>query len=240
MDEKGLKIGDGRVNTVMSVDLSLDELLVKFGRSAFKPTLRAEAEKALVTAREVWSPKLTYRWLNCRRNNKTGLALTCPNTGVEGRVDLGFSVQFVEGAEMTLIGVYTVGQELEGLTKSASVSGLHLDSYIYDMIALGVLEKVKDQVNALVENYALERKWGVSPFLSPGSVHGWKLEDQLNLIELLPIREIGVEKSSSGVLHPFKSLSFLIAVGPGLQQVKVGTSCQVCSRGENCEMRGQT
>lgn len=240
MAEKDLKCADAKVITRVSVDLSLDELLKKIGRAADKPAFRDAAEKALGAACGVWSPKLIYRWLNCQRAKKTELDLTCPGTGEKGRVDLGFSIQFVEGAEMTLIGVYTVGQELEELAKSASESGLHLDSYIYDMISLGVLEKVNDQVNALVENYAVERTWGVSPFLSPGSVHGWELDDQLNLIELLPINEIGVEKSSSGILHPFKSLSFLIAAGPGLQEAKVGASCQVCSRRDNCEMRGQT
>jgi hypothetical protein len=238
MDGRNLIAGDGKVITRLSVDLSLDDLLVKIGRASDKPGFRTVAQKALDAARVIWAPKLIYRWLTCLRKEKTELQLSCPRSGEKVLVDLGFAIQFVEGAEKALVGVYTVGHELEGLAKSVSESGLHLDSYIYDIISLGVLEKVNGQINTLVENHAAARGWGVSPFLSPGSVHGWELEDQLNLIELLPISEIGVEKSSSGILHPFKSLSFLIAAGPGLQRTKVGNSCQVCSRRENCEMQG--
>jgi hypothetical protein len=240
MDGTALTCGEGKIIARLSVDLSLAELLIKIGSAGKKHTFRDAAKSILDVARSTWVPKLTYRWFNCLRKGKSELDLNCSVSGESGRVELGYSIQFVEDAERSLVGLYTVGHELEELSKSASQRGLYLDSYIYDMISLSVLEKVNCQVNAVIESYAAARAWGVSPFLSPGSVHGWELEDQPNLLELLPISEIGVKKSFSGILHPFKSLSFLLATGPGLQAIKVGTCCQVCSRKKNCEMRQRT
>lgn len=229
----------GKTVAQLPVDLSLPELLGKLGPVGTKTAYQTSAEKCLLVARSIWAPKLTYRWFRCVRRGKSGLDLICPTGGEKSSVDLGYSIRFVEGAEQVLIGVYTVGYELEELAKSASKKGLYLDSYIYDMISLGVLDKVNDRVNELIERYGGERGWGVSPFLSPGSVHGWDLKGQLNIINLLPISDIGVESSPAGILQPFKSLSFLLAAGPGLRETKVGTTCQACSCRDNCEMRGQ-
>lgn len=237
MEKTFLPNKTGETIASLPVDLSLAELLGKIGPAGSKLVYKDAAERVLHATRSIWAPKLTYRWLCCEREGKSELTLTCPVSGENGRVDLGFAIRFVEGAEKVLVGVYTVGHKLEDQAQNASKRRLYLDSFIYDMIALSLLEKINDRVNKLVESYAAARAWGVSPFLSPGSIHGWELDDQPNLVKLLPISEIGVKQSSSGILHPFKSLSFLLATGPGLQATKVGSCCQVCSRRKNCDVR---
>lgn len=222
----------------LTIDLSLDDLLTQAGPAAAKQVYKETLERNLAIARSSWTPKLIYRWLHCAMESKSTLLLFSPDKRESTYINLGYSIQFVEGAEKVLIGVYTVGQELEELAQSSSEKGSYFDSYIFDQISLKLLDKINSQATDIIEKYASTKGWGVSPFLSPGSVHGWELEDQVNLTALLPIEEIGVEQSPSGILHPFKSISFLIAAGPGLQGTKVGTCCQVCSRRDNCEMQG--
>ncbi|SHO52042.1 hypothetical protein [Desulfopila aestuarii] len=95
-------------------------------------------------------------------------------------------------------------------------------------------------IKEIAEKTAEESGRKVSPFLSPGSVHGWELEEQFTLCSLLPLQSIGVALSSNGILIPFKSLSCMIGIGTGYSSSQVGTTCQVCSRNARCEMQQPT
>lgn len=237
--DKPLPLGVGQIVVGADVDLNLDELLLKLGDAGKKPAFYDTAVKVLDSARKIWQPKLVYRWLNVEKIDKTKLKLTCTKTGDRATLDLGFSIQFVKDASKVVAGAYTVGEELEEHAKQVSGNGMVLEAYVYDLVALGVLEKVGQKINLIAEEYGAKHDWGVSSFLSPGSVHGWELDDQHNLIELLPIGDIGITKSEGGVLLPFKSLSLLIGTGPGYEEIQVGSTCRVCSRREMCEMRMQ-
>jgi hypothetical protein len=100
-----------------------------------------------------------------------------------------------------------------------------------------VLEKVRQQINRIVEEQAQARNWGVGPFLSPGSVHGWELDDQRRLCDLIPLERIGVTRGDSGILKPFKTISCLVGIGPNYPAKTVGATCEVCSRRVQCAMR---
>lgn len=79
---------------------------------------------------------------------------------------------------------------------------------------------------------------GRGPFLSPGSVHGWDLIDQAVLCSLLPLQEIDVQVGKkNGVLQPFNTVSSLIGIGLGYTAATVGSTCQICSNNERCEMK---
>ena len=237
--DKPLPLGAAQLVVGADVDLSLDELLFKLGDAGKKPAFYDTAAKVLDSARKIWKPRLIYRWLNVEKIDDTRLKLTCIKTGDRATLNLGFSIQFVKDASKVVVGAYTIGLEFGEHVKRASGRGMILEAYTYDLVALGVLEKVGQKINLIAEEYAVKHSWGVSPLLSPGSVHGWELDDQHNLIELLPISEIGITKSTGGVLFPFKSLSFLIGTGPGYEKTQVGSTCRVCSRREKCEMRMQ-
>ena len=79
--------------------------------------------------------------------------------------------------------------------------------------------------------------WGVGPFLSPGSVHGWDLGDQPSLCTLVPLDCIDVQLSESGILKPYKTIACLIGIGPEYKARTVGATCDVCSKNKPCEMR---
>ena len=152
-------------------------------------------------------------------------------------LDLGFSSKFLKEANTALFSVYTIGDELEANAAKASLEGDFLKSYIYDIIGLLYLKKIGTYVNEIVEKKAHDIGWGVGPFLSPGSVHGWELSGQNLLCSALPINEIDVEINEYSVLIPQKSLSCLIAIGSQYQNKKVGSTCDHCTSKELCQMK---
>lgn len=236
--ESPLPKGTGRVIIDPDLDVSLLELSKKFGKAQQNASLLEAAARVLALAIPLWHPKIVYRWLDVEIREEDKVRLCCGLTGESSTLDLGHSLQFIKEAEKVLVGVYTVGKELEDAVQKASGQGQVLDAYLFDIVGLAVLGKIGQQVNRVVEDYARKQhNWGVGPLLSPGSVHGWQLEDSHNLYRLLPIEAIDVAMSSNGILLPFKSLSFLIGTGPGYQSTEVGTSCAVCSKRDNCEIR---
>ncbi|NOR23397.1 MAG: hypothetical protein GQ542_03230 [Desulforhopalus sp.] len=81
--------------------------------------------------------------------------------------------------------------------------GRVLDGYLYDIIGLVVLDKMRQSINKVAESRCRELGWGVSPFLSAGSVHGREFKEQATLCTILPLNTIEVAIQESGVLLPF-------------------------------------
>ncbi len=119
----------------------------------------------------------------------------------------------------------------------ASQKGDHLDAYFFDLIGLIVLDKVNTAIKDTAEKKAIEHGLGVSPFLSPGSVHGWELAEQVKLCSFLPLETIDVSIRDDAVLSPFTSISCLIGVGQDYNNIQVGTTCQICSKKHECQMK---
>ncbi|MBM9604458.1 hypothetical protein [Desulfopila inferna] len=229
--------GVGGVISGMKAELSLDNVTAKLRGKQNRAALVEAASKILCTARGIWCPRIVYRWVDVVLQDNDTLQLCCNQSMHKIKLSLGFSGKFLHQASRALIGVYTVGQALEEASAQASRKRRVLDAYLYDIVSLTLLDQLKYSVNEIVELYAQKRGWGVSPFLSPGSVHGWELEDQANLCSMLPLDMIDVRLQENNTLMPFKSISFLIGTGPGYQVKKVRATCEVCSKREACEMQ---
>lgn len=221
----------------MKVELSLDDVAAKLGRAQSRPALVEAASKTLSVAKGLLRPQIVYRWVNVVSNDNGIIKLFCDQSKQSVKLSMGLSAKFMNEASRALIGVYTVGQGLENASAQASRERQVLDGYLYDIIGLVLLDQLKGFVNRVAKEYCQNHDWGVSPFLSPGSVHGWELEDQENLCSMLPLEMINVMLQENNILLPFKSISFLIGTGPGYQEIEVGTTCQVCSKRGLCVMR---
>lgn len=150
---------------------------------------------------------------------------------------LGQSGSFLSEAKLAICGAYTIGDGLNKAVTTASSTRQYLAGYILEQLSLFLLDQTAMKVNSAIEAMALEKNWGVGPLLSPGSVHGWPLTDQVSLCSQLPLSEIGLSCSSNGVLSPFNSLSFVVGIGPDYTKNKIGSPCEVCSNRETCQIR---
>lgn len=195
------------------------------------------ADALLANVQDIWCPRAVVRWLCVEEVENDMVMLKTLEGGEMGRLRLGFAGRFMAFAKYGLVGVFTAGDELERQANLASREKRFMDAYIYDLIGLIVLEKTRQRINRVVEEKARQLNWGIGPFLSPGSVHGWELDDQDNLCAFVPMEKIGVKSKGNGILMPFKSLSCLIGIGPKYGAKKVGAPCDVCSKKDQCEMR---
>ena len=225
------------VLTELSITVSPDELTGKIKAGASKQNIVDAAHSLLEKIDNSWNPALVYRWLPIQGGETIHKDYIIDDGIAPVGLILGHSSRFIEHAEYALAACYTAGNAIEKKTQKANTSQDFLDGYLLDIIDLLVLEKTGNIITDIAEQKAKEFGWGVSPFLSPGSVHGWELEEQLKLAPLLPIENIGVTIRPDAVLEPFKSLTCLIGIGTKYQAKKVGTTCQVCSKNATCQMR---
>jgi len=199
------------------------------------------ADDVLAEVQGDWHPRAIIRWLPVEHVGDGTVILRSMGDGTGGTkaavLHLGYSSRFMKSAQYSLVGVFTAGDELEKKSIVASRHKQYMDAYLYDLIGMVVLEKTRQQINVIVEEKALELHWGIGPFLSPGSVHGWELDDQENLCALLPLDRIGVTGGEAGIFKPFKTLSCLISIGSQFSSKKVGSPCDVCSNKKQCDMR---
>ncbi len=219
------------------MNVRFNDLKKKLGKSANRPEIVVTAQKLFDRIRNIWHPRAVYRWCEFRLTKEDGLGSIILNDREPVAFDFGHCARFLNHASHALAAVYTAGQELETESKDASLRGDHLAAYLIDLMGLIVLEKTGRVIKEIAEEQARKSGWGVSPFLSPGSVHGWELEGQKTLCGLLPIEKTDVTISENGVLSPFKTISCLIGLGPGYDTNQVGETCQVCSKRSDCRMK---
>lgn len=187
-----------------------------------------------------WNPRAIFRWLPVLGVTEETIQVGTFEEHTATTLTMGFSAKFLQPARLTLLAFYTAGPELQFQAQRATSEKRYLDAYIIEIIALTVLEKVGVSISRLVENTASQHGWKVGPFLSPGSVHGWELSDQVVLRSLLPLHKVDIDCSDNGILSPFNSVSCVIGIGPEYTESTVGSTCQVCSNRSRCTMHLNT
>lgn len=221
----------------IKVDIIFQDLEQKIQTSKTSQIILRTAETVFEKVKKKWNPRAVFRWIDIHSIQDEKATVIIPESQDVLLLDFGHSIQFLTFARQALISVYTLGQELERESLRFSSKGNLLEAYLIDLIGLIVLDRTGQTIKKIAEKQAENLGWGVSPFLSPGSVHGWDLEDQIKLCSLLPLEKINTEIRDDAVLSPFKTISCLIGVGPGYDAVHVGTTCQVCSKNKDCPMK---
>ncbi len=220
----------------LEIEVGIEEVLKALPGNRCTKAMEASLEQSLMAARKIWCPRVACRWLDVTDITDETIRLSLAQGG--GLVlEPGFSTRFLAKARQVLVAVYTLGNELEAHGADLSSKGDYLGAYLTDIIGLVALDKAGQKVRRLVEERAETLGWGVSPFLSPGSVHGWELTGQIDLCSVLPLETIGVEIRGDAILSPFKSISCLIGLGPDYSAGTVGSTCQVCSKSDTCTMK---
>jgi len=228
---------NAQILSYLQVDITLQDLEKKVKTSGNSPGIIKTVQKTLEKIQGKWKPVALFQWFKFEIDKKKKLGRITQKSGNFTYIDLGDSIKFLEQAKYVMGSTYSIGQYLDIESANASSKGNLLEAYLIDLIGLTALEKTGDIVKKNAENQARNLGWGVSPFLSPGSVHGWKLEEQKILCSLLPIGRINVNIKNDTVLFPLKSIAAVIGIGPGYNSSEVGSTCDVCSKKNQCQMR---
>jgi len=217
--------------------VTFQDLEQKFNISSDNPEIVDTAKSVLNKTKGMIHPKAVCQWFAFENTGKGTSGSIIQRAGDHVTFDFGWSFQFVRHARYALISVITTGQAFEKELKHTLSKGDLLEAYFLDLIGLIALGQLEETIKGIAEKKAGNLGWGVSPFLSPGSVRGWDLKDQAKLCSVLPLEKIGVTFQNDSVLSPLKTVSCLIGLGPEYNAAHVGTTCQVCSKNDTCPMK---
>ncbi len=127
----------------------------------------------------------------------------------------------------------TVGAELEQHS-SARMSENPLLGLALDGLGNAAVEILGQQVCSRISERAGVAGLTASTPLSPGEPE-WPVEiGQPQIFAQLDPSQIGIQLTSGGMMIPKKSISFVVGIGPEMDQTEL---CDLCSLRERCRYR---
>jgi hypothetical protein len=129
--------------------------------------------------------------------------------------------------------LFTIGPLLEERVAALGNTGEYPVAFALDIVGSAMLGKAGEAGYAIIEGMAREKGTKASIPLNPGTSH-WPMSGQRLIAELVGAKEIGVDARESGVLYPFKSIAFAVALGDHVLTPAEGSSCDYCDRRDLC------
>ena len=139
---------------------------------------------------------------------------------------------FARAPEVVLM-VFTIGPLLEERVAALGAAGDYPVAFALDIVGSVMLGKAGDVGYRAIEDLARARSTRASIPLNPGTTH-WPMSGQRLVAELVDAKQIGVEARESGILHPFKSIAFAVALGDDVLTPAEGSSCDYCENRDLC------
>lgn len=197
-----------------------------------RPQLVDLAERALAVGLPLLEPTAAVRLLDVRRVVHQRLDLA-PTGSLHGAA-IG---QHLAGARQTAVVLYTGGERLEQRVAREMPEDAPF-AFALDALGTAVNDALMLQVYRRVSRLAEARGWQISIFLNPGML-GWSVEQgQPQLFALLDPALIGVSVNPHWAMHPRKSTSGVIGLGPGLTPAE-GPPCEYCALDGVCAFKGR-
>ncbi|KAF0107954.1 MAG: Vitamin B12 dependent methionine synthase activation domain [Anaerolineaceae bacterium] len=141
------------------------------------------------------------------------------------------AARHLAGAERVAAVVCTIGAELETLASAQEdlVLALALDG-----LGNAAVEAVSQQVCGRIAERARAKGLETSAPLSPGEPD-WPVDaGQPQIFSLLGQSPAGVRLTEGWMMIPMKSISFVVGIGPHMEQADL---CELCSMKERCRYR---
>jgi len=212
--------------------LTVDALARSLGERGGEPAFREPVTRVMEMIEDLAEPAAAYEVLPVQEVGEAYAVV-----GQSTRLALGPHADLLAPAKEAFVFLVTLGPAVEERVEQLLKGGETLEGYLLDSAAVMTLGLAGDNLKRMVEARAAELGWGVGRRLAPGSLVGWPLRDQDNLVSLLPIQEIGVSITKSHVLVPHKSATALVGLGPGYEEHTVGTVCYLCNLRATCWRR---
>ncbi len=221
--------------TLTDVQLSLDVAHVLEGQgippSHASPPLVATAEAVLNEAQTLFAPVALYTILPVRNFEHRQIVL-----GGGATFSGPLVVRALAGAAEVAAAVCSIGPALDERVSALFATGDPIRALALDGAGTAAVRQLAAMVGIRICDAATARGWSVGMRASPGQ-EGWPIQQQRVLFGLVPGEKIGVQLTSSCLMLPRKSVSFVIGLGPDLGADAV--PCDFCSKRERCQWRAQ-
>jgi hypothetical protein len=196
----------------LKIQVSREDLLKQLGyKEPPQPKLLSTVDQVLGLLEELVEPRLTFK-------------------GIREQKDLP---PFFIGAVLKYAGAATLGQKLESRVTELFDEGKPAEAYILDTAGSLVITKAGDILWEEIRQDAAAKGFKKGLRRTPGC-RGIDLETQKWLFEKLANRDLGVYLTSSYMMFPRKSLSFLARFGGKLKET---FSCKGCPQYSKCTLR---
>lgn len=131
--------------------------------------------------------------------------------------------------------ICTIGPNLEEKIRSLNAKGMYLEMVYLDASGVALLEAVVQRAYELISELALKACLYVGCRWAPG-YETTPLKDQSVLFDIVDADDIGVQLRQSGIMRPFKSLSFWIPLTRHPVAPVNRNNCRRCSL-KGCKYR---
>lgn len=168
-----------------------------------------------------------------------GCETLCLTSG-DGRKEslrIGPRIGYLYPAKEIAVSLCTAGWGVSDKISGYAAKENYLMMYYVDAFAVRALAELSEYVRGHLEARAKEKGWGVSPAMQPGSVNGWEVSGQRDLMRLGHGDKIGISLNEADFMLPRISCSFLIGLGPEYSAAKAGSMCHECPRNKTCLWR---
>lgn len=153
-----------------------------------------------------------------------------------GSLTIGPGAGLLDGASECCAAVCTIGGGISERIASLEREGGIIAAYLMDIAGILAIDAVSRAFRSEVEAFAEAKGWGVGPVMQPGSLRGWPLDGQAELLRLLPVAQIGVRLSDRYMMTPEKSNSSIVGIGAGYGKPRAECLCEECARSD-CSWR---
>ena len=218
----------------IKVNPTLNTILKQGFPAKYTSKMEKEVTKAIDLSKQLLQPKVAYQWVEVLDIKNDRIVCCSFQSNKQYEFIIGSVESLLSEAKSILISVATIGPKLDANILALNQSGNNLTAYLLDLIGAIALDQINTAVCSLAEKKAQNRSWGVSPFISPGALEGWELKGQKKLFGLVDADIIGVQLNHTGMMNPLKSISGIIAIGPGFTSGKVAPMCSTCNNISDC------
>jgi hypothetical protein len=217
--------------TNLSIELTVDDVLRGQGMEPKRASDRiaAVAEEILDEAQPLLAPMAIYTYAPVRTMEHESVIVASDVASVSLT---GVSLRrAIADASAIAAAICTIGPSLEERMSERLADGDMLHALALDGAGTIAVREVARQVSDCIRRDATSIELTMSMTASPGQ-EGWPLEEQLALFKLLPAEQIEVSLTETGMMKPFKSVSFVAGLGQDMDTD--ATPCDFCSRREHC------
>jgi len=195
-----------------------------------RPAWRQMYEPAIAEARELIRPAVAYA-VHPITGAEAERLIIADGQALESAV---VARLFADAPEVALV-IFTIGPLLEERVAQYQAAGDYPAGIALDLIGSIAVNEVGQVAHGVLQDLAASKGVRASIPLNPGTSH-WPISGNHVLVELVPAAEIGVEALESGLLRPFKSISYAVALGTDVLTPEQGSSCDYCDTRDLCRL----
>ena len=225
-----------QVTTVTGLQVLLEAAHVLEGQgipaSQASAPLVAAAEEVIDEAQGLLAPAALYTVTPVRHLEHQQIVLDNDAT-----LSGSLVTRALAGATEVAMGVCTIGPALEERMSELFAAGEALRAVALEGAGIAAIRQVSNAVGVRICDEATARGLSVGMRASPGQ-EGWSIQQQRVVFGVVPAQEIGVRLTSSCLMLPRKSVSFVIGLGPEMRADAV--PCDYCSKRERCNWNRAT